>query len=200
MVDPRRRHLPRPFQPLLSRLPCQVRTVRPRTMQSRLTENLAASQADDFVARMTAELQRRGVHVLRIQFAADFFDADYARKWASIARRCPWTTFYAYTRSWRIPTIVPALEQLARLPNLRLWYSGDLETGQPPGPSHLAGVRTALVHTDRNDQPTGDLILRGRPLRGLSSRRPSLYVVSPTEAAVPRRPELTCTSCRLCHR
>ena len=93
---------------------------RTRTMRSRLAENLAVAQADDFVARITAEVQRRGVHTLRIHVSGDFYDPDYALKWATIARRCLRTTFYAYTRSWRVPPIFPALEELARLRNVHL--------------------------------------------------------------------------------
>jgi len=68
-----------------------------RARQSRLAENLVAAQADDFVARLTAEIHRRGVHTLRIHVSGDFYDPDYALKWAAIARRCPRTTFFAYT-------------------------------------------------------------------------------------------------------
>jgi hypothetical protein len=84
-----------------------------------MAADLVAAEADDFAARIPAEIHRRGVHTLRVLVSGDFYDADYAHKWAVITRRCPRTTFYAYTRSWRVPTIVPALEQLARLPNVR---------------------------------------------------------------------------------
>lgn len=171
---------------------------RTRTMQSRLAENLAAARADDFAARVVAEVRRRGVHVLRIHVSGDFYDAEYAQKWATIARRCPGTTFYAYTRSWRVPTIAPALAELAGLPNVRLWYSCDAETGPPP--ELPPGIRIAYLQTDGHEQPIGDLVFRVRPLRGPMASRPALAVVCPTELSVPRRPDVTCTSCRLCHR
>ena len=87
-----------------------------RAMQTRLSENLALSQADDFVTRITAEILRRGVNILRIHVSGDFYDARYVNKWAAIARRCPRTTFYGYTRSWRVPSIVPALVEPGRPP------------------------------------------------------------------------------------
>lgn len=168
-----------------------------RTMQSRLAQNLSAAQADDFVPRVAAEVHRRGVHTLRIHVSGDFFDADYALSWAAISRRCLRTTFYAYTRSWRVPTLATALEDLASLPNVRLWFSCDAETGSPFDVP--ARVRVAFLQTDRDELPTGDLIFRIRPLRGQPTSRSPRTVVCPTEAAAPRRLDVTCTSCRLCH-
>lgn len=168
-----------------------------RAMRSRLAENLVAAQALAFVSRIAAEVHRRGVHTLRIHVSGDFFDPDYVTKWASIARRCPRTTFYAYTRTWRVPEIAPALATLAGLPNVRLWFSCDAETGPPF--EIPPGVRLAYLQIDRHEQPTGDLVFRVRPLRGQPSARQLLTVVCPTEI-VPRRSDVTCTSCRLCHR
>lgn len=171
---------------------------RTRTMRSRLAENLAAAQAGDFVTRITTEVHRRGVHTLRIHVSGDFFDPEYALAWAAIARRCPRTTLYAYSRSWREPSLVPALEKLARLDNVRLWFSCDAETGLPADiPS---GVRVAYLQTDRHEHPAGDLVFRVRPLRGEPTSRSPLTVVCPTEVAIPRNSGVTCTNCRLCHR
>ncbi|SIO63323.1 hypothetical protein SAMN05444166_7312 [Singulisphaera sp. GP187] len=179
---------------------CYARSGRFRTraMQARLSGNLSAAQSEDFVVRIAAEVHRRGVHTLRIHVSGDFYDADYVDSWAAIARRCPRTTFYAYTRSWRIPRIAQTLDELVRLPNVRLWYSYDAETGLPTDiPS---GVRVAYLQTERDEQPTGDLVFRIRPLRGHPTSRLLHSVVCPTEIAAPRRPDMTCTSCRLCHR
>jgi hypothetical protein len=134
-------------------------------MQARLAENQAIAQADDFVARIITEIHRRGVHTLRIHVSGDFHDATYVHKWAAIARRCPQTTFYAYTRSWRVPSIVPALVALADRPNVRLWFSSDAETGLPIDvPTR---VRVAYLQTNHQERQTGDLIFRVRPLRRL---------------------------------
>jgi hypothetical protein len=167
-------------------------------MQARLAENLTISQADDFVARITAEVHRRGVPTVRIHVSGDFYDADYVRRWAAIARRCPRTIFYAYTRSWRVPAIASALGEMTRLRNVRLWFSSDAETGQPL--DLPPGFRVAYLQTDRHERPTGDLVFRVRPLRDQPSALHALTVLCPTEVSVPRRSEVTCTSCRLCHR
>jgi hypothetical protein len=167
-------------------------------MQARLAENQALAQADDFVARIAAEIHRRGVHTLRIHVSGDFHDAAYVNKWAATARRCPRTTLYAYTRSWRVPTLVPALGALADHPNVRLWLSCDAETGLPIDVPPT--VRVAYLQTDRHEEPTGDLIFRVRPLRRLPTPHAALSVLCPSEVTAPRPNNVTCTSCRLCHR
>ncbi|MHB8879720.1 MAG: GP88 family protein [Myxococcaceae bacterium] len=179
---------------------CYVRSGRfkTRTMQSRLSENLAAAQADDFVARITAEIHRRGVHTLRIHVHGDFFDADHSLKWAAIARGCPRTTLYGYTRSWRVPPILTALKQLARLRNVRLWFPCHAETGVPS--DIPPGVRVAYLQTERHEKPAVDLVFRVRHLRGQPASLFPLTVVCPTEISVHHLPNITCTSCRLCHR
>ncbi len=94
--------------------------LRTQTMQARLVHNLSAAQADDFVDRIGPEVRRRGDTTLPIHVSRDFFDAAKVGRWAAVARRCPRTTCYAYTRSWRVPTIAPALAELAGLRNVPL--------------------------------------------------------------------------------
>lgn len=169
-----------------------------RAMQARLAENFALAQTDDFSARITAEIQRRSVHTLRIHVSGDFYDHLYVNKWAAIARRCPRTTVYGYTRSWRVSSMLPALVALAHRPNVRLWFSCDAETGLPL--DLPPGVRVAYFQTDGHEEPTGDLIFRVRPLRRLPVPHPPVSVLCPSEVTAPRPSNVTCTSCRLCHR
>ncbi len=188
-----------PGRSVLCERVCYARSGRFRTqlLQERLTENLDAALADDFVRRMVAEIRRRGVHTLRIHVSGDFFSADYARKWLAIARRSPHTTFYAYTRSWRVQEIAPALEELARLRNVRLWYSCDAETGLPE--KIAPGIRLAYLQTAAEDIPTGDLVFRTESLRATPARRIGLSLVCPRETGHPHATAITCTSCRRCH-
>ena len=51
--------------------------------------------------QMIAEVHRRWAGCVRIHVSGDFNSAEYVRKWVAIARACPTTRFYAYTRSWR---------------------------------------------------------------------------------------------------
>src|SRR4051812_21010484 len=50
---------------------------RTHRMRARLAANLAASRADDFAGRMIAEVQRRGVHTLRVHVSGDFYSGGY---------------------------------------------------------------------------------------------------------------------------
>jgi hypothetical protein len=179
---------------------CYAREGRFRThlLQDRLAENLDAALADNFVARVAAEIRRRGIHTVRVHVSGDFFSAEYVRKWVAIARRSSRTRFYAYTRSWRVPEIASALAELARLRNGRLWYSHDAETGTPA--EVPAGVRLAYLQTERSDTPHGDLVFRTRPLRSEPPGKISLRLLCPTEMPGSRVGQVTCTSCRRCHR
>jgi hypothetical protein len=178
---------------------CYARAGRFRTdvVRDRLQANLAASAAADFVANMVREVRCRGARVVRVHVSGDFHSAAYARKWASIARRCPKTVFYAYSRSWRSPEVAPALADLAALPNVRLWYSADAETGLPT--DLPAGVRVAYMSAAAGDVPTGShLVFRTKPLRKSPARRLGLALVCPVEAGGAKAGETTCSSCTLC--
>ena len=170
---------------------------RTHAIQVRLAENLDAALADDFVPRVVAEVRRRGVHVLRVHVSGDFFSAEYAAKWLAIARRCRRTRFSGYTRSWRVPEVVPALARLAAVPNVRLWYSADAETGLPEDVP--PGVRVAYLLAGPGDSPSGaDLAFRTRRLRREPARRVGLTLVCPTENGTRHVADVTCTSCRQC--
>jgi hypothetical protein len=89
-----------------------------------------------FAERLERELRKaetRGVEkTLRLHVAGDFFEKDYIEMWRHIAERMPDWRFYTYTRSWRVPELLPYLEKLRRLPNFVLYASTDPDTGPPP--------------------------------------------------------------------
>src|SRR5262249_12908763 len=91
----------------------------------------AESEEEGFAARMIGEIRRRWVACVRIHVSGDFYSVDYIRKWPAIAKACPSTRFFAYTRSWRRADLAEALAELSRLRNVRLWYSCDRDTGIP---------------------------------------------------------------------
>jgi hypothetical protein len=168
------------------------------SVQERLQQNLDAALAKGFEHRVAREVRRRRIHTLRIHVAGDFFSPEYTRKWLRIARRCATTTFYAYTRSWRVPELAPVLAELAALPNVRLWYSADQETGVPA--ERPPGVEVAYLQTEPGEEiPAGvGVIFRLRHLRHERRGRIGLAVVCPTETGLPRAAEHTCTSCGRC--
>jgi hypothetical protein len=164
----------------------------------RLEENLEAAVRPDFAARMIGEVRRRWVQVCRVHVSGDFFSAAYARAWVRVFRSCPQTRFYAYTRSWRVSAIAPVLGQMARLRNVRLWYSTDRETGVPdPVPR---GVRVAWLEVGEGQPEPADLVFVIRRLRRAASLRLELPLICPHETPQGRKAEVTCTTCGRCWR
>lgn len=79
----------------------------------------------------------------RIHVSGDFYSVDYIRSWIKICRLRPHTLFWVYTRSWMIPELMPALEELRALKNIQLFASVDSTMPDPP-----AHWRKAYIHTD----------------------------------------------------
>jgi hypothetical protein len=161
--------------------------------------NLRDSRRRDFVRRVVAFLIAHRVRVIRIHTAGDFYSARYARKWLTIMRRSTRTTFYFYTRSWRIPEIKTVIDRMSRLRNCVVWYSCDRDTGVPADVS--AFVRLAWLSVSEDDAPPlgVDLVFRIRRLR----RRPvplNSAPVCPAEDGVPRSRRVTCDLCTRCWR
>lgn len=75
--------------------------------------------------------------LLRHGVEGDFDTVRYIRSWEQVLKWRPKTTFWAYTRSWRVLELQRALEELRSLPNVQVfasmdwatWNSGEL----PPG-------------------------------------------------------------------
>jgi hypothetical protein len=165
-------------------------------VRAALRRNWEASREPFFAERLTREVWDRGVRVVRIHASGDFYDARYVRCWVQVARCCPSVTFYAYTRSWRLPGLRTELERLAALPNVRLWYSADRDTGMPD--RLPAGVRVAWLQEDHADPvpPGADVVFRVHRLRRNRARRVGLTLVCPVEQGSGN--QTTCSSCGVC--
>jgi hypothetical protein len=72
---------------------------------------------------------------IRAHAAGDFDTIGYIHKWKRAAQLRPDMRFWAYTRSWRIQALLPALEELRQLPNFELFASTDptIEERPPEG-------------------------------------------------------------------
>jgi hypothetical protein len=147
-----------------------------------------------FATAMIAEIRFKRVKVLRIHVAGDFFSVEYIRAWIRIARSCRGTTFVFYSRSWRVPELVPPLLELAALPNVWAWWSADRESGIARFP---VGRWCYLCIEERDEEfiPAGiELVFRHKP------RSPRKWIgtvwVCPKEQSVEHG--LTCESCRQC--
>jgi hypothetical protein len=163
-----------------------------------LAWNLRVARQPHFTGEMVEEISRRKVRVLRLHSSGDFYDAEYVGKWIEILTTSPAVRAYAYTRSWRVPAIRPALDELVTLSNVRLWYSADLDTGMPEKVHEC--VRVAWLLEDADDPvPAGvNLVFRNHPLRRRPQRRIGLTLVCPTEQG--RGRSTTCTNCAICWR
>jgi hypothetical protein len=58
-----------------------------------------ATLSPSFVPRMTALIQGKGIPRIRFHDSGDFYSPEYLAKVMSIARACPETRFYVYTKS-----------------------------------------------------------------------------------------------------
>ena len=137
---------------------------RPATV-ARYRRNLQLSRRRDFARRVRAFLVAHAVRVVRVHVGGDFYSAAYARKWVRVITRSPRVRFYLYTRSWRVPAVRPIIDHMAGLPNCRVWYSCDVDTGVPVAVP--AGVRLAWLQTAPDDPPPlpVHLLFRVRRLR-----------------------------------
>ncbi len=157
-----------------------------------------------FVRLAIADIQKRSINIVRIHVSGDFYKhhgphADrYVRQWIEIIKACPDTKFFAYTRSWRIKALVPALRALARLKNMQLWLSADRETGQP---IKIAKARVAYLTARPGDNeqlvPKADLVFRNFD-RHIAMKKLHGVQVCPVEDGVERTTQLTCTKCSIC--
>lgn len=152
------------------------------------------SKRPDFVDTMSGEIYRRGVLVLRVHVSGDFATPAYTTKWIEIAARSQHTRFFAYTRSWRVATIEPLLRAFAALPNVRLWYSADRETGLPENVPE--GVRVAWLQDTEQLPQGGELVFQVRKLRRLSL--PMAAPVCEQELPEGKKRGVNCSNCRVC--
>jgi hypothetical protein len=174
---------------------CYAQLWRFRTsiVRKRLAWNYRQAMKPDFAARMIAEIQRKGVLVIRLHVSGDFLSAEYALKWLEVMRACPKTRYYFYTRCWRLPPIARVLEQMAELDCCRVWYSLDLETGLP----EVLPPKVRLAYLQTNEQvEEADLVFRIQKLRRLPSL--SLAMVCPHETQTGKEQQTNCGNCQHC--
>jgi hypothetical protein len=82
--------------------------------------------------------------LLRIHVSGDFDSSKYIDWWLEQLTARPDVTCWAYTRSWRVPGLLVALERLRALPNVQLFASMDVSCPDMPPP----GWRIAWIDGD----------------------------------------------------
>jgi len=117
----------------------QLRPVCRRAYQ----RNLALAQRPSEFVRLLTGVLPRILPCMRIHVSGDFHNVRYCESWRHICAAFPQTSFWAYTRSWSVPALYPALNQLRALPNVELLASTDPTMPLPP-----KGWRTAFIETD----------------------------------------------------
>lgn len=70
--------------------------------------------------------------LVRLHVSGDFDTVDYIEAWVRRLTERSDVTCWAYTRSWRVPSLLAALERLKALPNVQLFASMDREDEMPP--------------------------------------------------------------------
>jgi hypothetical protein len=166
-------------------------------VRDRYWDNFNLSRRHDFADAVLAaygRLKRKEV-LTRLHVSGDFYDNRYASAWLRVMRESPSVSFWFYTRGWRDPSVRPAVEQMAQLPNVFAWYSCDMETGEPKGKP--ARVRTAYMMVHEVDVPSYpvDLYFRDRPVAGTVVKSIGGTLVCPAENGAT---QTTCERCRIC--
>jgi hypothetical protein len=90
---------------------------RPRELQQKILEQVGRAQ---------------GPVAVRVHSSGDFFDESYVTWWREIMAAVPGAAFWAYTRSWNVAALRPALEALRTRPNFQLFASWDTDMPAPP--------------------------------------------------------------------
>ena len=167
------------------------------TAAARYRANLAASRAKGFARRVRAFLIAHHVRVVRVHTGGEFYSARYARKWLAVMRKSRRVRFFLYTRGWRLPAIKAVIDEIAGLPNVRVWYSCDRDTGVPADVPPT--VRLAWLMTDEADLPPlgCHLVFRVHRLRADPNATAGGVQVCPAEDG--DRPT-TCDRCGVCWR
>jgi hypothetical protein len=108
-----------------------------KNVQTAYERNRQARTESDFVDTMIAKIKGP---FFRIHVSGDFDSLEYIDQWITIAKARPDVAFWAYTRSWNVPTLVEALDRLRALPNVQLFASHDATMSAPPSGWRVAGI------------------------------------------------------------
>lgn len=172
------------------------------SVKSLLARNFELCKRADFDHLAVAEIVSKNIKLLRVHVAGDLFSPAYARAWLRIFKRCPGTTFWFYTRSWRLPKFRPILARMAALPHVHVWFSADVDTGLPRNAPRK--VRTAWLLGRADEVPSAPvgLVFRTKRARTVPARTVPVsgtpVPVCPTETGLPGAHAVTCAGCTKC--
>lgn len=180
---------------------------RTHRVRRRMEASLKASRKAVFADIVVGLVEGQGAEVVRVHAAGDYYSPAYARKWLAVMRALPGVRFYFYTRAWRRRATRAVLLRMAKLPNVRVWFSADRDTGMPARKLIPAGVRVAYLQLAAADVPPAgcDLVFRASRLRRIPAASvPDLagraVPVCPTETGLSGSDKVTCGTCGACWR
>lgn len=70
--------------------------------------------------------------VFRWHPEGDFYNVKYIHDWVYVVKNCPEVSFFGFTRSWRVPGLLPHLDKLRELTNVCLYASVDPTSATGP--------------------------------------------------------------------
>lgn len=103
--------------------------------------------------------------LVRLHVSGDFDSVDYIHEWFMRMLERPDVTMWAYTRSWRVPELLDALEDLRGLPNVQLFASMDQSISEMPP----AGWRRAWIDGDPRQGDTHQIMAHTPLAEGMTS-------------------------------
>ena len=130
--------------------------------------------------------------LVRIHVSGDFNHVEYINSWCQRLQERPDVTAWAYTRSWRVPSLLLALERLRAMPNVQLFASMDKSTVELPP----AGWRIAWIDGDSRLFECSSPEHRVATHNGdpLTTRFESLGYICPEQTGR----KVNCEECRYC--
>lgn len=159
-----------------------------------------ARHKEDFVTKIKAEIVAKDISKVRIHVSGDFDSEVYIDKWIQIVQARPNTKFYFYTRSWRLPNLLPKIDELADCGNITAWFSCDKDTGEPPLRENIGRAYMAVSDDEVIQYPTEMVFRVSRKTRVVKWNNGS--TVCPVERVVNRtvdHSKITCANCKLCN-
>lgn len=150
-----------------------------------------------WVRGMVKNINRSRTKTVRIHASGDFDTVKYIKRWQRIVQGCPDTVFYFYTRSWRVPRLLPHIKQLAAEPNVFAWFSCDSSMPVPP---KVPGIRLAYMSMDDTDAPDypADLVFRVKHKTVAKRMGEHGCRVCTLEQGIERKVDITCETCGIC--
>ena len=98
-----------------------------------------------------------------------------------------------------MPAIFPILKAISMMPNMKLWFSADTETGYPAEVPE--GVRVAFMQVEEDDMmEMADLVFLDQSLRRKRISLPLFGKVCPAETPEGKAKGVTCATCQICFR